>query len=536
MKISTELLLSIVTFFHLSKSMKKGYINVAGQSMKVETFINKNSNKFTELDIFIKFLLDVGVENKGKLILGLKSELHKWALVEKEIELSYEVVPADFTHLTPFTNSQDGKLVFMDTKSGGLSRDIHPLVYLKEINNGMSEKELFDATESVTLEYRPNYPAIFDSDIPHIPTRLLNTYRPPMWKRMDAPAKKPHLLGKFFDTLFPIEEERNITFHHLHYMLKSRSQVVMCFIGAQGTGKTIFVCSIIPAMVGSQNFSKMNRAFLTKEFNGSLENAQAIVIEEIPVATNREDRITRNEILKDFSNDLITIEKKGVDPYTKKNHGSFFITGNDIRGIPLDSLAERRYMLVTMSSKRLTESLTEDEIGELVSYTDSSPEIASFCNWLLEYGKIEDKNEFYVITNDMKKKAYYSFLSRWETEVLNFIEKNKHKYIKGIPLEHILKEAQKHAKGVGKNLLKEITVQEFLSKHQMPDASFMGIVRNGGLFLSEQAKNNPVSLLPEYVNEGDFQMVDGFISTSAPHSNTDLERLKPKKITKENLL
>lgn len=490
--IKSEIVQEIVSTFRLRPS-KNGKIYVGMELKKIKSFISENAPGFLAVDSVREemYVSKLNLEDLSRQIeLGLES----WC---KEVISSPDLqgLPQDtedqksFIRLSPFFNIRTGDIELMDTIVGGVS-EVHHKVWAHTYS--IMVKDLPDISPKLYPMYRPDIKGLLiETNVSNFPYRILNTYSMPEWERDDlGQPKMPEIFRKFFFHLFPSDESRLAAYHHLYYMLTERSQVLLCLAGRQAIGKSIFAETIIKAMIGKSNWQKAPRSFTKKEFNGFLKNRRVVVVEEIPLAANREERTATNEMIKDILNDTVTIEEKGVDAFTIDNHVTVFVTTNTPKAIPLVDMNDRRFLCLDVTKNQLRKSMSDSEIIKLKNMTDSSPEIADLCRWILANGKIEGKDAFYNFTNDLKRKIYFLTLSSWELGILEWIDINKNEYTQGIPMEHIVKEAKKHNMG---KAVKPSTVEEFLNKHQMMGGGFIGDVSNSRLYLTEDAMNNPVS-------------------------------------------
>jgi hypothetical protein len=489
--ITEDILNSIVTGFKLTKGTKHKVV-MNGETFTAKKFVEVNVSSLLSIDSIRNLL------TKSSLIdiqSAISAKLVEWSSPKEQEFLTFDELQAeteeqrDYLPLRPFLNSNTGDIELMDIERGGISK-IHIKAWLKVFRIPLKTVE--NSLETLFPIYRPDIKDIvFNSDSIDIKGRALNTYSPPNWK-IDGlgQAKMPLLLEKFFMHLFPVEESRLTMFHHLYFMLTSRSQVLLCLAGRQAIGKSIFAETLVKAMIGRSNWAKAPRSFTKKEFNGFLKNRKAVVVEEIPLAASREERIATNEMLKDILNDTVTIEEKGQDSFTTQNYVTVFVTTNSPKAIPLVDLTDRRFLCLDITKTQLRRSMTQKEIERLKDLNENSQEIADFCHWILEHGKIKDKDAFYCFTNELKKKIYFLTLSSWEIGLLEWIDAVKADYTFGIPMELVTKEAKKNNSG---KVVKLSTVEEFLNKHQLSSGNYIGEIDGGRLVLNEEALKTNVS-------------------------------------------
>lgn len=324
---------------------------------------------------------------------------------------------------------------------------------------------------------------------------VANTYVAPAWKNLkEAKAVIPPLYEKFFNHLFPLEEERLAVYHWLYFSLTDRSQTILCVPGIQGIGKTIFGEKILAAMFGRKNWAKAPRSFVSKEFNSFLESKRIVLVEEIPTPKSREDRIYVNEMLKDITNDVVTIEGKGTNSKEVDNFANLIVTSNKLRAIPLETPIDRRFLCVSTPKQKLDTVFTNEEYTEfLSSINHASIEIAQFCNWILAHGRIGKESAHYNIQNSIKYQIYRMSLTRWELTILKSLDKER-EMKRGVFTEADLEGYVK------KDKVKISTIEEFLDTFQMPSGNALGHWDSKGAYvLSAEAMNNPIYVSPKRI-------------------------------------
>ena len=484
---SQDLLRKIVSILKISKG-KNSKIRKNGELILIKKEVDTSFSSLFLLDEVKSMVNTMTLDEIKSKIIDLLTEWNSGESDVSALEPENEE-QKEYITLKPFLNALTGEVELRDTKYGGIS-NIHIRAWLKSFKIGL--KDIENSVDTLYPLYMPlTDDQIFKSEIEEIRSMALNVYSPPKWKIHELGEDNlPPLLKKFFNHLFPNEESRLAIYHHLYYLLTGRSQVLLCLAGRQAIGKSIFAETIVKAMIGRSNWAKAPRSFTKKEFNGFLKNRKAVVVEEIPLASSREERIGTNEMLKDILNDTITIEEKGQDSFTTQNYVTVFVTTNSPKAIPLVDMTDRRFLCLDITKVQLRKSMTQEEIEKLKDLNENSKEIADFCQWILKHGKIKNKDAFYCFTNELKKKIYFLTLSSWEIGILEWIDAVKSEYKFGIPMEQIVKEAKKHNSGKS---VKLSTVEEFLNKHQLPSGNYIGDIDGGRLVLNDESMSSNIS-------------------------------------------
>jgi hypothetical protein len=485
--ITNQMLSKIISTLGIRK-FKGTKIQVKATKVEIREFLTNSIDEILKIPEIGSLVPKNGFRD---IFVALEKVLFDWNNGVASIDdISYDTdKQKEMEGLVPFINATNGEVELRHTTLGGVSK-IHSSIWLSAF--GIAKKDVLSQLQPLFPIYRPDrIEQVFPSDIPEIGTHILNNYSAPMWRVKDmGKPEMPPLLRKFFFHLFSTDESREAIFHHLYYMLTSRSQVLLCLAGRQAIGKSIFAETIVKAMIKHTNWAKAPRSFTKKEFNGFLKNRKAVVVEEIPLASSREERIATNEMIKDILNDTVTIEEKGLDSFTTQNYVSVFVTTNSPKAIPLVDMNDRRFLCLDVTKVQLRKTMTSEEIEELKNLTDSSEEIADFCQWILAKGKIKGKDAFYNFTNELKKKIYFLTLSNWEISLLEHIDAIKSDYKYGISMNELVKQAKKANSG---KAIKASTIEEFLNKHQMPSGNFIGDFVSGALVLTDEALNNNIS-------------------------------------------
>jgi len=400
--------------------------------------------------------------------------------------------------------------------SGGVSK-LDAKVYAKRV--GEDFETVYRRAPIAFVEYCPgNEESLFLRTNPQgLQEYIANTYVAPGWKNVtEFKTIVPPLFEKFFNHLFPIEEERKAVFHWMYWALVDRAQTVLCVPGIQGIGKTILGEKILSAMFGRENWTKAPRSFVSKEFNFFLKDRRIVLVEEIPTPRSREDRVFVNEMLKDITNDVVTIEGKGTNSEEIDNFANLIVTSNKLRAIPLENPIDRRFLCVSTPKNKLDTVFTPEEYSAFISsLTSVSDEMTQFCNWILTHGRIGKESAHYNLQNDIKYQIYRMSLTRWELTTLKSLDKEKE--VKG----GVFSEADMEG-FVKKDKIKISTIEEFLDTFQMPSGSPIGNWDSKGYYvLSREAMSNDIYVNPKKIRR-DIYLDD--------YTEDEDEEEKPKKV------
>lgn len=222
---------------------------------------------------------------------------------------------------------------------------------------------------------------------------IFNSYTPPAWMKIskkewvELPDRLPPLFLKLIRHLIPLKKERQYFYAWLHESLFSRSFVYLVLCSPPGTGKNRLKL-VLRALHGQENTVDGKKSTLTERFNAQLQEATLAWFDELKYDSDMEN------IMKEYQNDYVSIEKKGVDA-TKSSriYTSMVISNNKPRDnfIAFDA---RKFAPLVLADDYLTQSMTAKEIDTLTKKVSdqSSPEfdplfLAQIAKWIKKNGK-----------------------------------------------------------------------------------------------------------------------------------------------------
>lgn len=145
-------------------------------------------------------------------------------------------------------------------------------------------------------------------------------------------------------------KEENI--QHLERLILAKLQnpadytlPALCFSDDGGTGKSLFVSVVLSAIFGKRLVSdNLAIAQATGKFNSVLVGKAVVFINEAV-----EDKADNDALKRIIGSQIITVEPKGVDPYTADNTPLYILAGNGIAGcVRLSGTrVDRRYSVIT---------------------------------------------------------------------------------------------------------------------------------------------------------------------------------------------
>jgi tRNA U38,U39,U40 pseudouridine synthase TruA len=273
-----------------------------------------------------------------------------------------------------------------------------------------SKYEFRDRIYTCKFEYMPlNYKMLVKDE----GLWKFNTYNAPFWQtdtfysQGEVPipkvAKLPKLYQVFLEHL--VDGDKGSFNYVLDWManaLQDRNYCILTTIGNQGVGKGV-LGAILNRLVGEHNFTATDKKLIRKDFNGQIYGKRIVYIDEVKISNADEENK-----LKSLINDTIEIEMKGKDAILTKNYASIYMSSNQLNSLRLTA-DDRRFSIVNLTSKKLYETLTPDEINALLE-PDNIQQLAQY----LFYRKVDDKQMLKVFKSSRTEEVRSNQLNSWQ--------------------------------------------------------------------------------------------------------------------------
>lgn len=153
---------------------------------------------------------------------------------------------------------------------------------------------------------------------------------------------------RHWEEFIPNPLEREIFWDYLSYVVQHEDRRVLwalLLIGTTGDGKSS-ISELLGLLLGDTNVDVVNGSSIDGKFTGWAEGYRVKVIEELKMhGHNRYDRV--NQIKPFIANKKISIERKGMDPYTVMNTASYIIYSNYVSAVPVED-DDRRFCLIQL--------------------------------------------------------------------------------------------------------------------------------------------------------------------------------------------
>ena len=171
-----------------------------------------------------------------------------------------------------------------------------------------------------------------------------------------------------------------------------KTQTVLLFHSKQGSGKGSFVNWMIKWLFGINNSAYASVNTITQKHNAILANKIFMGIDELPTVEKQFHNLF--DTLKGIITDpYLTVEPKGIEPYTIDNLCNFIFMTNNKHSVKLEQ-SDRRYVVFEINEKRC-------EDFEYWSYAHKEIFTENMANTFFRYlVSIEDDNKLVV---DLRK-------------------------------------------------------------------------------------------------------------------------------------
>lgn len=246
-----------------------------------------------------------------------------------------------------------------------------------------------------------------------------NLYNPPGHRlERDVDAK---LDPRFLDFLegFFLPSCIDYAYNWIYHSTFKKMETYLVLVGAGGIGKNL-LAEAIKYLHGVTNFTKAPPSALDSKFNGHLLNATMVYYDECRFSSDQQGNTTKKNRLKEWSNEYVPIEVKGVDAINSDIYCSAIIATNNNSDVHLEQL-DRKFSVLELSEERLITRMGVETTNFLWSYIKED----DFPDALLNYLESKIDKDFNVYTEYRGPKfneLVLSSLLLWQHDLLfNYI-------------------------------------------------------------------------------------------------------------------
>jgi hypothetical protein len=440
-KLSLYLLQNFEISFNKSGSIRVNDFSLAGNGLAKKFFNAFLSDRSKYKDIHEPFLIlsdkDI-IEEVSNVLPSIKDKItsHMQEAEYKEITESseFEISKDSYLNAVPIVDIGDknGKSYMFDK----VTQRVLP-VEEKAWEKLVGSKHA-NAMREVGYGGRFNFNPTSLEPFTKIHTSLgteveYNTFIPPAFRlERDRSLKLDPIFIDFLNGLF-LDSCKDYAFNWLYHSCFNRVPIYLVLVGAGGIGKNL-LAEALKMIHGSTNFIKAPPSALDTKFNGHLQDCTMLYYDECKFSAGREGVTTRKNRLKEWANDFVPIEVKGVDAVNKNIYCSAIIATNNDSDVHLERL-DRKFSVMELSEDRLEKRMGLKNTHFLWEYI-KTPEFANaFLNYLEDQIN-PDFNIFVEYKGAKFDQLVLSSLYGWQTDLLDRIQTAQTKYI---PLK-VLKE------------------------------------------------------------------------------------------------
>jgi hypothetical protein len=350
-----------------------------------------------------------------KTILGFEERFKN---SKKERITASENIVTALSQLQPAISVKDPKTCFLVDRSTMERSEIHIDFYTQAMAKKPNEVFL----EAIYMDsiYNPRtLDTYYTIKVGGMEVVALNTYKKPAYFNSEAKPQIPTLFKDLIDHLIPSEKAKVYFYDWLYKSLTDRAYTFLVLCGMKGIGKGQLQ-KLIRALHGRDNFVEGKRGTIDGQFNSQLENSRLLWFDEIQY-----DKAEANN-LKRIMNDLVSIERKGVDATRSTAiHCSIVLSNNDLTDNYIE-LDDRRFSPLELTEEKLTKKFNPKWFDEFNYHVDDlgehSPLVAEFGKYILEYGKCDkiDRQEPY--REEKFTQIVISSLRKWQDLTLEMLE------------------------------------------------------------------------------------------------------------------
>lgn len=215
---------------------------------------------------------------------------------------------------------------------------------------------------------------------------LFRRRNPSEWAKI--PSKPPEVIIRMIKHVIPNKEERNYFYAWLYTSITKRAYVYLVLCGNPGVGKNRLKL-LMRALHGEQNASDGKKETFganESKFNSQMEENTFLWFDELSYGPEMEPR------MKEYQNDYISIEKKGIDSTRSTEiYCSMVISNNYARNNYL-LFNSRKFAPLVLGSKPLTAAMTPKEINDISERLDDTHPrfdvkfVSQIAKWITSIG------------------------------------------------------------------------------------------------------------------------------------------------------
>ena len=239
-------------------------------------------------------------------------------------------------------------------------------------------------------EFVPQWDFRFDpelmSDVIDLDAQRINTYVPGVYKQRYAkprtaptPANFP-TIAKVITSMVSGNQWTELTDHLMNWIaciVQTGSKIGTAWLvhGTEGTGKGLFVNSIMAPLLGRQYVKQITITRLEDQFNGWLERCQFCFIDELEVSSSVHKKIISGTLRNWITEPYLDMRNMNQMAYNAQSYTNFFVGSNKPAAVMIDA-SDRRYNIGDFQNEKLV--ITQQEVEVLIPQ-----ELQAFFDYLM---------------------------------------------------------------------------------------------------------------------------------------------------------
>jgi len=482
-------------------------LNIDGVEFTLSTF---RKEIFNILDMDSKVVTD--------LLFMEKKDSSKFNTVTKSIfqAIKNELKPSRETglenseclqNLTPVTSMREDTIMLIDEATQFVT-EVNYKSWLRTLSMDVRKIVITEPIPMAEFFYDPYNPdiKILTKDTLSGEMVFINTYVKPYWmKGAEASDKCPEVLSTFMKHLLPNSEQRKYCLQWMAEAVFGRNETYLVLNGDKGVGKNT-IYEILKAVIAPRYSVTAPASLTTSHFNSVLMNKRLILLDEY--------KITRSNhlFLKKIINKNQTIERKGQDADTEmETFNSFMVFHNSVSDMYVEK-DDRRFSVLDLTHKNLTEIWTPDYIHELmIDLNDPKSEIIKEIGQYLMHISKEEFNTVTPFKGEKFHEIVEYHMPTWLQIVVAMVENGEVKNGVISFKKEIEKRLSNEMMGKKKIQWRKSTLQKTLKEYRYRDRLVLGEITSNGTGRALQLEINK-DLLEEFGyeenTEDDFGLLE----------------------------
>lgn len=220
----------------------------------------------------------------------------------------------------------------------------------------------------VGTRYKPGAGPLYEEDFLY----YRNAWRPSDVVHSGAKVDQPpDMFEELLERLFSVPEERAYVVGWLAHLVRfpeSPCNLALLFRSEQGLGKNVFWDYVVSPLVGDQNANTVSLSQLTSNFNDSISDSVAVLVDELYSDRKR----TADRLKPLVTQRTMWAERKGVDGYRKDCYYRIVAASNDQRPLHIEP-GDRRWFVPEYATHKIDLQETASFVGLFVEWIESDP-------------------------------------------------------------------------------------------------------------------------------------------------------------------